>query len=203
MSKYDKEYFFVRKSKATGLPFLVPDANTEDRRFRYEAQAVGSPPLVFTNGWKDKFKAEKIKSSTPDILFAGADLVVRQPIREKLLTLSVPGMSLHPAVYIDDDGAWHEDYWYVTFTGRLDCWDRENSEYDEDEPPVELGGFQLHQVYTYSLNEQLLDEIPQDQRLLFKMGGDLNAFVVCHQSLAAILRGNGGSGAELQCVADY
>ena len=31
-------------------------------------------------------------------------------------------------------------------------------------------GFKLHSVYIHSLNEELLDEIPLEQRLLFKMG---------------------------------
>lgn len=43
-----------------------------------------------------------------------------------------------------------------------------------------LGGFKLHGVYTYALDAVVLDKIPLNQRLLFKMGATLEAYIVCH-----------------------
>lgn len=203
MSKYDSQYFFIRKPSDRKTPFLVPDEATADRRFRFEAQAAGSAPLVFSNGWREKFKAEGVTARATDVLFAGADLVVRAAIREQLLALSVPHLSFHPVVYVDDKDERHADYWYMTFDARFDCWNRAASEYDDDEAPIGLGDTALHQVYTYCLDERMLDDTPPERRLLFKMGGDLNAFVVCHESLAGIFAADGTAGAELQAVADY
>ncbi|NVM79945.1 hypothetical protein FHW83_005787 [Duganella sp. SG902] len=199
----DNEYYFIRKPDDDRLPFLVPDENTEDRCFRFEPQPQGSPPLVFHNGWRDLQRKNKIVGVTPDILFAGADLVVRDAIRERLLEHRIPSMHMHPVVYIDNAGQWHEDFWYLTFADRFDCWDRTTSEFDEESPPIRLGGFQLQEVYTYCLDEELMRQTPLDNRRLFKMGGDLNAFVVCHSSLSHIFRGNGTSGASLMAIADY
>lgn len=63
---------------------------------------------------------------------------------------------MHPSVFIDDRGHWHEDYWFLIFPTQFDCWDREESDYEEE--PLELGGYLLHSVYTYRLNSDLLDK---------------------------------------------
>jgi hypothetical protein len=52
------------------------------------------------------------------------------------------------------------------------------------------------------LNTQLLDRTPLRDRLLFKMGGTIDAFVVCHERLRALFSGD-DSGVWLQSVADY
>ena len=107
-------------------------------------------------------------------------------------------------LYIHDDGKWHENLWFMTITERLDCWDRNNSNYDQDDPPIRLGGFELDLVYKYSLNEELLDKIPLEQRLLFQMGGSIDAFFVCHQKLLGLfLHGGLKSGVKLTSIADY
>jgi hypothetical protein len=203
MTNKDKEYYFVMKPDDNRFPFLVPDLNTEDRRFRFEMQPMGSPPLIFNNGWEKENRKSGIVEIVPDVLFAGSDLVVRSAIRDRLFELDIPSLYMHPTVYIDNKGIWHEDFWYLTFTERFDCWGRATSEYDQDEPPIRLGGYELHQVFSYSLDGKLLDKASLNKRLLFKMGGDLTAFVVCHSSIAFLFRGGSGSGAEVVNIADY
>lgn len=202
MSEYDNEYFFIEKPKESPqFPSLVPDTNTEDLNFRFEAMPFGSPPLVFYNGWREKRRKDRIKEVPADVLFEGSNLVVHTKIREELLGLEIPHLSMHPAVFIDKDDKWHEDYWYMCFTQQFDCWDRDNSTFEDE--PVEMGGMKLFSVYTYSLNKKLLDETPLPERLLFKMGGTQDGYVVCHQSIVRIFRRDGTSGATLTPVADY
>lgn len=201
---YDNDYFFISKRDGDKtLPFLVPDRNTEGTNFEFEVLPFGSPPLVFHNGWKKEYKERNIVTTTPDILFSGSDLVVRSPIREKLLALELPNVHLQPTVYIDDRDEWHEDYWYLTFPERLDCWDRDSSDYEQDIEPIRLGGFELYQVYAYSLDGKLLDTVPTPERLLFKMGGTISANVLCHTSLLPIFSGGGKSGAQLTPVPEF
>lgn len=201
MKKYDQQYFIIERADDDKLPYLIADKNTEDRNFQYERQLVGTPPLGFLNGWKDENLAQGIKAIVPDILFAGTAPVVHSPIREVLLNYDIPNLHMHPTFYIHDNGKWHEDLWYMTFTDRFDCWDREHSAYEPE--PLEMGGFKLHSVYTYSLNEELLDKTPLEQRLLFKMGGSIDAFVVCHQKLLGLFRGDGKNGAKLTPIHEY
>lgn len=186
MSDYDNQYYFIRKPKKEAkFPFLVPDTNTESRRYRFERQPLESPPLVFGNGNNDVNRRTGIVSVTPDILFAGADLVVRSSVRDQLLAYDIPNLSMHPAVYIDDNDVRHDDYFYLTFTEDFDCWDRTTSEYD-DEDPIDSDDEELVEVYSYRLNGTLLDSTPLAQRRLFKMGDDLNGYPCCHEELRPV-----------------
>lgn len=201
MSDFDSEYFFIRKpKKSPKIPFLIPDESTVARRFRFEAQPIGSAPLVFHNADKDENMRTEIVAETPDVLFSGSSLLVRTPIRDKLLLLDVPNLFMHPAIYIDDKDNWHEDYWFLTFTEDFDCWDREDSEYDDE--AIEVGGTELYQVYSYRMNSSLLAKTPLHERLLFKMGGDVHGFICCHQTLRLIFGAGGKSGARLERIID-
>jgi hypothetical protein len=205
MRTYDQEYYFIRSASNDSHPTLTPDKNTEDRRFRFEAQPFGSPPLVFFNGAMEYQKKLHISviENPPEILFDGADMLVPNRIRKELLALDIQNLYMHPAVYIHDDGKWFEHYWYLTFTDRFDCWDRNTSTYDQEEPPIRLGGFELHQVYTYSFNKELLDKTPLEQRLLFNIGGALDAFTVCHENILSLFNAGDKSGTKLTLISDY
>lgn len=203
MNKFDQQYYFIDRADNDSLPDLTPDINTEDRAFRYERQEVGSPPLFFFNGAKDYQKKLGIPSIKvlPNIIFDGSNLVVRSSIREALLNYDIPHLHMHPTVYIHDDGKWHEEYWYMTFTEQFDCWDRKNSTYEPE--PLEMGGFKLYSVYSYSLDEELLDKTPLEQRLLFKMGGTQDGMIVCHQKLLRVFSVGQKSGAKFTTISDY
>lgn len=203
MNKYDHEYYFVTSPMdREELPSLTPDKNTQYRQFRFMRQPFGSAPLVFFNGAGDYQKklGVRVVNVPPNILFDGSNLVVDNGIREGLLNYDINNMSLHPAIYIHDDGKWYENYWYMTFTEQLDCWDRKNSTYDPE--PMTLGG-ESYEVYTYSLNQQLLDRIPAEDRLLFKMGGTTEGLVVFHQELFSLFAGNGDTSASMVKVAEF
>ncbi|QBE65958.1 imm11 family protein [Pseudoduganella lutea] len=202
MSDYDNEYFFIRSDDANEcLPYLRPDGRTNGITFRNRALPQTTQPLVFTNALKDDFQRAGIKDEPADILFESSNFLVRSHLHERLLECGVPDMHSHPAVYIGDDGLSHEDYWFIGFTRRLDCWDRMRSTFDT--PPATIGANDFYSVRRYALNASLFDVMPLRQRRLFQMGATQDAMVVCHKSLAAIFLGNGNSGAILQPVGDY
>ncbi len=203
MGNYNSQYYFIQSADNDSHPGLTADINTEDRRYSFEAQPMGSPPLVFFNGAKEYQEKMKIKTIEvpPKILFDGSNLMVPRKVREKLLQLDIPHLDMHPAIYIHDDGKWYEDYWYMTFTERFDCWDRTSSVYEEE--PLEMGGFKLHSVYTYSLDQEFLAGIPLARRLLFKMGGTQDAYVVCHESISSLFYTSDTCGSKLTLLSDY
>jgi hypothetical protein len=205
MNKLELEYVFVHHPLGReDLPSLSPDAATEDRDFRYVAQLLGSPPLVFEDGAKDyrKKRGIKVVKMPPDVLFCGSDLVVEARIREALLAQKLANIAMHPAVYIHDNGMRYEKYWYITFLERLDCWDRKTSEFEQDASPVRLGGFELFQIYRYHLDDEVLDKVPLNRRLLFKMGGSVDGLIVCHKSISFLLS-EGAGGIPLTEIIDY
>jgi hypothetical protein len=70
----------------------------------------------------------------------------------------------------------------------FDCWDRKHSDYDPDpidtEPPS-------YEIARYSLNEQLLNDTPLSERLLFKMGGTTAGKIIVHQSIMKLFQVKG------------
>jgi hypothetical protein len=203
MNDYDRQYYFVQEADNEWLPSLTPDENTVDRHYSFEPQPSGSAPFIFFDGGADYDRKLGIVSlrELPDILFDGFNLLVRSHIRTALMALDLPCVHMHPAVFVDAYQTKHEGYWFLAFPERLDCWDRSVSDFEDE--PLELGGFKLYSIYTYSLDAAVLDRIPLRQRRLFKMGGVLAAYIVCHEDIAAIFRGNGDSGAKLVAIPDY
>lgn len=201
MSDYEQQYFILTERDEDSVPFLTPDKNTADRRFSFERQRVGSPPLIFTNGWRDRNLSKGIKDSVKPILFHGNNVVVSSPIRESLLGIDVPGMYMHPAIYIDDRDQWHEEYWYLTFTELFDCWDRNTS--TTSPPYTTADPTKRYEIITYGLDKDVLDKTPLEKRLLFKMGGTGAGYVFCHESIAGLFRRDLPNGAKLTLVEDY
>lgn len=195
----DDEYFFIRKDDSNHrLPSLQPDTNTSQRKYWFTALPMTSPPLIFSNGWRDEFKQDRVTEQIADILFEGTSFVVCDALRHKLLGLDIPHLNLHPAVYIDDKEQWHEDYWYVSFSEQFACWDRTRSVFLPY--PIVIGSESMYEIMSYVLDEDLLRRTPLQQRLLFQMGGTTTEMIVCHQSIASLFRGDG---VRLQPVKDY
>lgn len=88
----------------------------------------------------------------------------------------------------------------MTFLSNFDCWDRKTSTYEDE--PLELGGFSLFSVYTYGLNEELMEKVALKDRLLFKMGGTQDGYIVCHSTISHLFSKKDG-GAKLTAIADY
>lgn len=200
MSKFDQDYFFVLKERDERLPFMTPDDDTSRKPYTSELLPLHAKPLVFHNGSLEYQQQNRILPSDPppELLFHGSDILVKDSLRDKLLSLEIPNLAIQPAIYIDHNNKWHEDRWYLTFLERFDCWDRNSSSYrDRDFEPDEEPAYKVRR---YSLNDELLERTPIAARRLFKMGGTTMGFVVVHVSIAAHFR---LSGAVLVPIAEY
>lgn len=201
MADYENEYFILEALEEDDVPFLTPDKATAKRQFSSERQTAGSPPLIFTNGWRARNRADGVTDTVRPILFHGNNLVVSAVMRESLLHIDVAGMAMHPAIYIDDQDNRHEDYWYVAFTELFDCWDRVTSTISGGNNASKTS--QRYEVLAYGLDRKILDGTPLEKRLLFKMGGTTAGQLFCHESIAGLFRIDLPNGAKLTLVADY
>ncbi len=210
MGKFDLDYYLVVRPRQDDqerdlLPDLGADDDTADLPFRYQSLPVGSRPLKFTNVGQEFRKKHGMTTmkNPPEVLFDGSNPLVRGRVREKLLQLDIPHLLLQPSIFIDDWGQWHEDYWYLTFTERFDCWDRKTSDYERGSP-VRIAGESLYQIYDIRLDDEVVDKAPLAQRTLFQLGGSVDALVLAHKSVAGLFRGTDGkSGAQVINLPDY
>jgi hypothetical protein len=209
-SLFDDEYYIVTRPREDDkledlLPDLGPDEETTALSFRYEALPVGHKPLIFKNSAK-RFRDRRgmtTMKNPPEILFDGSNPLVPGWLRQKLLRLEIPNLVLQPSIFVDDWGTWHEDYWYLTFTDRFDCWDRKTSDFERGSP-VRIAGESLYQVYDVRLDDGVMEKTPLAQRTLFQLGGSLDALVIAHRSVAGLFRGSDGkSGAQVISLPDY
>jgi hypothetical protein len=134
MNAFNKEYYLVLLSKGDDIPSLTPDDDTSAKPFTYKALPVGGKPLIFYNGMLDWQQERGIVPMypPPDVMFGGSDVLVCDRIAKELDDLELPNLAIQPAIYIDHKDAWHENYWFLTFTAKFDCWDRKQSEYDPE-----------------------------------------------------------------------
>lgn len=201
MTDYTAQYYILRSLDGDRVPFLSADPDTLNRTSNYAPQSPGAPPLIFSNGWKERNRAEGASDVATPILFYATNPVVRTPLRNALMNLHLPHLHMHPAIYVDDRDTCHKDYWYLTFTKLFDCWDRTLS--DASKKFVESGGQRRYDVYEYVLDAVLLDKTPLNERLLFQMGGTISEFVFCHQSIANLFLQDQPNGAKLVLASDY
>lgn len=200
MSTYDEDYYFVDALDDESLPLMAPDDDTGSKSYHYKAVPPGSKPFIFHNGVFDLQREKGVSpmDPPPPVLFDGAGMMVDTTIRNKLILLNIPHLAIHPAIYIDHLDHWHENYWYLAFLDTFDCWDRNNSKYNPT--PAKGRGPARHAIYTYSLNSELLDATPLENRQLFKMGGAIDGPIVAHLSIVNFFN---KPGVELTKVSDY
>jgi len=189
MNNYNKEYFFIQiNDEIENLPDLSPDKATEGRNYTYA--------LVFKNGDREDFEEDGLLplKNLPRVLFSGDDILVSTDIRRELIKLNVSDLSMHPAVYIHDDDEWYEEYWFCTFVKDLDCWDRNKSKVRKKSVTFFEGTpdeTRLYSVAKYYLDNELFDQTPLEKRLLFKMGGTLEPYITCHESVKYLFETEG------------
>ena len=204
MNSLEDEYFFICKNPdRPDLPFLKADEATVDRSYNVAAAPLGQAPFKFTNAWREKRRKEGLSTIVPPVMFNGSDLVIEDKHRMRLVQHGdIPNLHICPAIYIDDDDKPHENYWFLTFTDSLDCWDRNTSDFNRS-GGVLSGGQMYFNVRSYKFNADLMNRTPIEKRLLFKMGGSVDGQIVAHASVVLKFFGQPGvNGAEYIKVSD-
>lgn len=191
---YDNDYYIPLATYEDKI-YVKPLQKTADRDYILEKLIFGEEPLFFENSNKEA----GIRHIVPDILFDGANMIVKGHIRDFLKEFETPGMQLYPAIYIDDNENWHDDYWLLNFYDSLDCWDRNNSIYEPEPPDSPIDP----DIRKFSLDNQVLDKIPKEQRLVFRMGGSSEAFIFMHQDIVDFLRKINSSGVRFFRISEF
>ena len=194
----DKEYYVLERPARDEVSLLSATRNTASEDFRKYGQYL-SKPIFFTNDWRDENVKAGILEEQSHILFNGNDILISKEVVEVLRLLDIQNIDFTSAIYIDDKDQYHEEYYFVRFRGKVDCWSRIDSDYNKK--PRSSSG--LHYVYSYSLNDETLQEIDLKSRLIFKMAGTSLSLCFVHKALAEELLKLGIPGDYLTPVLDY
>jgi hypothetical protein len=204
MTSFEKQYYFLQRGKDDALPYPAAFHDTSEREYWKAPLPPDSAPLAFYNGEKRDNRKEGITplAAPPDVIFERGNLIVRNHVRDAILQRKVAGLFMHPVWWVHEDKSLHDDYCYLGFREKFDCWDRDLSEHsgqEEDADPDDLEP----SVWSYRLNTQLLERTPLNERLLFVMGGCFNAHVVCHESILPLFHGSENCGTRATLIEDY
>lgn len=203
MSKYNEEYYLAIKSYCERYMGVKPLRKTNDRRYSYKKLLPGEP-LFFENFNKEEDIADGVKNVMNDV-YIDVTLIIENTLREKFKDLNTYGMQLYPAIFIDDEDEWHENYWCMNFYEFIDCIDKEKSTFS-DSTIRRLAKNPEHKrlsVERYSLSEKVLDKIPEQERMFFKARGDSDARVFVHEKAVAEFEAINATGIRFIKVADF
>lgn len=205
MSKYDQLYSIAfPRYHLAGCVLLKPDKATRLARYG-ERRIPPGKPLIFTNAYPDRFGPGKHPETLTDVHFRGAHMMAREWFKDFLAQFDIDDLQLYPSIYIDTSGNYHDGYWFLNITEELDCWDRVDSDYeepdiDEDDEDADL---EFPTIARYSLDARILDRIPEEQRLIFRMGGTDDPLVFIHNKVRQFLEQRSATGIRLFRVTDY
>ncbi|WP_434086570.1 imm11 family protein [Vibrio neptunius] len=114
--------------------------------------------------------------------FDGIYPVVSEKVASVIQEYNIDGFQLFPAVIIGDDGKWHEKFYFFNFYAPLDCVDFENSDVDEYKPNAKY-----NEVVSYKLLSDVLDCIPEENRLIIKLARVEGGALIFHEKIVNAL----------------
>jgi hypothetical protein len=204
MQNYNDQYYVCVSPEGEERIFPKTNQRTKSADYSYTKQKEGSAPFFFDNAYKEDDLAEGNQWPIPDILVSNKNVLIVDKLYDKLMGIKINGLQLHSAVYIDDNDDWNENYWFLIFYERLDCWDRERSIILKKERALNGSSTIIPaKVEQFYLDGRVLDQIPEEQRLMFTMGGVVNKFVFFHQKIVDIISTNNFTGARFIKVSEF
>ncbi|MGA4604297.1 imm11 family protein [Pseudoalteromonas maricaloris] len=201
---FNDQYYIILKKYSEVTLHLTALQKSADRDYEFEQLVWGQEPLFFENSYKQEDIKRNIKRPIPTVMLNMVTPIISSRIRERLKFFNFVGMQLYPAVYIDDGGNYHEDYWCMNFWQELDCWDREKSKTEKATKEELADPYFMSRidVYKYHLDSEVLDKTPEEERLIFKQAGGLK-YVFVHQKIADIFFEEKATGVSLVKVSDF
>jgi len=198
MNNYNDDYYISFKATPDQQYVSIrPDDKTGARKYNMIIPEPGSQPFFFINRWKEKDNRRGVKRNLSDVFVAsGSGWLVSNKVYDVLVKFNSQGVKYHPAVYIDDEGNWHEGYWFVGFYDRIDCVDKNLSTVSE-----KIGNNVV--VDKYVLDQNVLDQVLEENRMMFMTKGDMDNYIFCHKTLVDALSHKLFNGVRFIKVSDY
>jgi len=200
MNNYDNEYYIFFPTFLPSEVRIRPHIKNKNVVFDGIELPIGGAPLFFEQGFKEKDARTGQKRQMTDIMSGSGSFIVTKNIRTEFIKYDLTGMAMYPAVMIDNDDKWNENYWFMNIWRDLDCWSRNNSVYDElseDEDEDDTV------IDVYHLDENVLDIIPLENRLIFRMANETMGYIFFHRKVVDFLKKNNFTGGRFIKVIDF
>jgi hypothetical protein len=145
---------------------VKPSESTMSRRFYNRELVDGESVLCFSS------KNRELISQGAKMVFCTPSFIISEELKD-IIDGNLYGGKLYPAMLND----YPARYFLLNMYKKLDCWDRDKSVYEQDDPD------DTPHVIKYHLNSDILDNMDESKRLIFKMGGDDLSPMVVHETV--------------------
>ncbi|WP_412522166.1 imm11 family protein [Shewanella algae] len=178
MRQYEEQYYILKRVEFREI-FLSLRAteNTGARNHTYEKLDYGDGPVLFENGYKGEIPFH-LTNAQMDSIYP----VVSEDVASAVKGYHTEGFQLFPAVIIDDDDHWHEDFYFFNFYRDIDCVDFQKSTVRNYSPAKKN-----NTVLQYKLDASVLDAIPEENRLMIKLAGVTGGALLFHEKIVKAL----------------
>ncbi|WKC41034.1 imm11 family protein [Shewanella algae] len=178
MRQYEEQYYILKRVEFREI-FLSLRAteNTGARNHTYEKLDYGDGPALFENGYKGEIPFH-LTNAQMDSIYP----IVSEDVASAVKGYHTKGFQLFPAVIIDDDDHWHEDFYFFNFYRDIDCVDFKKSTVRNYSPAKKN-----NTVLQYKLDASVLDAIPEENRLMIKLAGVTGGALLFHEKIVKAL----------------
>jgi hypothetical protein len=164
----DFEYYRVDSTNDSTIPLLSSDAGNP--RYLYKDFPIEKPELMLFKFGKPIPKKPKMAD-----YLSSPDPVISKKIFDVLVPLKIEGIQLLPARIRGKEEKIFTDYWAIHIYHRLKCIDTKFSDCKIDDSGLE-------HVKKLVLNKKILDDVPLNKRLVFRLKEDY-AYELFHASI--------------------
>jgi hypothetical protein len=154
------EYYVIDSAEDQAYPLLKCDSDSyHTQKYVYDNKENEIP-----NPLEMEFTFSKPYPRKPVIgdYFSQTESIVSEKIKNVLEPLKIKGIQLIPATVTSNKGDLYEGYYYIHIYHRIKAMDMKNSVYEQ------LSGGS-YSVDRFTLENDILAEIPLEERLIFKL----------------------------------
>ena len=187
--EFDKEYFKIGRINNNDYPLIT---STENGYYEDEDEFIDDPETV-----EYRIAAPIPKNPVMVDYHKSPSSVISQKIHDVLEKLNLKDIQMIPATISGKDNEVFENYWFVNVYNRIPAVDRKKSDYSWNDF-LEIA----NPIKKLVLNEELLNSIPLEDRLVFRLEEN-SAFEIYHKSVVDAIMATNPEGIQFTKVEDY
>ena len=188
-NEFDKEYFRIGRANNDNHPLLVvKQGGKYEREYEYIDDVE---PMIYRLG-------EPVPSKPIMVDFHSSSCsIVSQKISDVLINLNIKGLQLIPATIEGKNNELYENYCFLNIYNKLKVLDMDKSVYRWSNF-LKLA----NPIEKLVLNEELLNSIPLEERLIFRLEEN-KVFEIYHKSVVDAIMATNPEGIQFTKVEDY
>ena len=181
MKPYEEQYYIVRNVYNEDTVYLKPTKQTGKRKYKNSQLVFGEEPLIFEESFDKAFHQKGKQPVFGDAHMDGIYPIVSQKVYDLLKHLNVNNFQLYPAIIMDPNGNYIENYYFFNIYDRLNCVDFDKSELINYKKEA-----LRHTVRKFIIKSEVLDPIEEENRFILHPHKVFTAPMIVHKDIVNI-----------------